>query len=266
MISLPSTQEAEKFMQNYLRLIQRLNGRHSGNFAEESREEYRDVEQFLRKKGLIHPIVWSYRRTNGEFRKLSPNFGYNNITQDNFKEFLLGIKPCFRNYFIDFLIAYFELTSSPSGYESQRNHSLRSFLPYRVNSKEYHYVTLHVVPQWRSQRITELYFVLIPLKKYDEEIISMCALTHRKKDLALTKEIRRLTQVEKILTKEQNEVFECILKGLTSREIALALNKKHDNILKFNVRITARLSTFFEMGFESVKEAADYYRNCFQRS
>lgn len=158
---------------------------------------------------------------------------------------------------------FFQNISSLQINSSFINYSLQSFLPLKLDNEKYSYVGLYIIPEIVNNRIEGLYFTIIPLKEYNNEIITVNVLRDFTKDDYFTKRIKNTIPITDILTKDQLKVFSLLVRGYSSTRIASLLNKKPDNILKYNLRINDRLSNFFDIRFNTVREASSYYKNCF---
>lgn len=212
-------------------------------------------------QGLLDLLVYSYNINNDKFKLMSLSFGYRNFTHTNLKTLLHTISPCFRNYFIEFFASYLQFLSEKQSKNAK--YSLQAFLPMKLKKNESFFATLYILPEVIDYKIVELYFVLLPLKIYNKEVITITVLKDLKKDHNATRKVKNGIQLEKILTHEQTKIANLLLKGRSSKEISDRLNKKHDNILKYNIRIKDRLSVFFDIKFDTAKEAVNYYKNCF---
>ncbi|MDO5978127.1 hypothetical protein [Flavivirga spongiicola] len=212
-------------------------------------------------RGLLDLLVYSYNISNDKFKLISLSFGYKNFTHTNLKTLLHTISPCFRNYFIEFFALYLQFISEKQSKNAK--YSLQAFLPMKLKENESFFATLYILPEVIDYKIVELHFVLLPLKVYNKEVITITVLKDLKKDYNITRKVKNEIQLEKILTHEQTKIADLLHKGCSSKEISDRLNKKHDNILKYNIRIKDRLSVFFNVKFDTAKEAVNYYKSCF---
>jgi len=142
---------------------------------------------------------------------------------------------------------------------------LQSLLPIKLKEDKYFLVNLCIVPEFKDGVIVNLFFIITPLKEYFNEVISFKVLKDRVKDKELTYHINSQVYpcIDDVFTAEQSEIFNFLLLGFSSSKVAQLLNKKKENIFKFYIRITERLASFFNIEFDNVKEATNYYRNCF---
>jgi len=222
-----------------------------------------NLKKLFGNHGLLNLLVYIYDIQTNEFNLNSSDFGYQNFTNTNLKVFFNSIKPCFRNYFIEYFASYIQFLTENINKNSNSEYSLQSFLPIKLKKDEYYFVTLYIIPEVVDYKIVELYFILLPLKVYNNEIIIVNVLKDFKNDYCNTCRVRNRIQLEDILTEEQTKIANLIWNGYSSKKIADKLNKKHNNILKYNIRIKDRLSDFFNVKFDNAKEAIYYCKSCF---
>ena len=210
-------------------------------------------------------MVWNLKIKTGSFKQINSSFDYNAISTCNFKQFLLAIKPCFQDYFIEYFTQYFNTLLDKGGNTKLCECRLQTLLPMKLKDDMYFFVNLCIIPEFQEDKIVDLFFIITPLKEYQNEIISFRVLKGRKKNKELSYKLNSQSYVciEDVLTTEQSEVFNFLLLGFSSSKIAKLLDKKKENIFKYNIRITERLASFFNIEFDNVKEASIYYKNCF---
>lgn len=216
-------------------------------------------------EGIIDILIWKYNVHNNEFKLLSSDFGYTTIPSTQFKRFLDTIKPCFLDYFTDFLATYIKFLTLRENIKNYSRYQFQSFVPIKLDSEGYYFSTLYIISEISDTNGLELYFLLIPLKRHKYEPISFNVLKDSKKDDELTEQLKGRIgfSLENILTTDQIEVFNLLLRGYSCKKTAFYLNKKPDNVLKYNRRINHRLSSYFDIDFGSANDAAKYYKNCF---
>ncbi|MDO5978128.1 hypothetical protein [Flavivirga spongiicola] len=215
---------------------------------------------------IFDVLVWSLDIKTNNFRQISSNFDYNAISTCNFKNFLLAIKPCFQSYFVDYFVDYFNVLIENKNKINISDCRFQSFLPVKLKQNKYFFANLCIIPEVQNNKIVELFFVITPLKEYQNEVLNFGILKGRKKDELLTNQINNQVYAENLFTKEQVEIFNLLVLGYSSSRISEILNKKKDNILKYNIRIKDKLASFFNIDFNNVKEAANYYKKCFLTS
>jgi len=210
---------------------------------------------------IFDVLVWNLNIKTNNFKQISSNFGYNAISTCNLKLFLQAIKPCFYDYFIEYFIEYFSILI-----EKKHDCRFQSFLPIKLKQDKYFFVNLCIIPELQDNKIVELCFVITPLKEYQDEVLDFRILNGRKKNKLLTHQINNKVYAENLFTNEQREVFNLLVLGYSSNKIAEILNKKKENIFKYNIRINDKLTSFFNIDFNNVKEATVYYKKCFLSS
>jgi DNA-binding CsgD family transcriptional regulator len=223
------------------------------------------LSQVFITEGIIDILIWKYNVHNNKFKLISSNFGYTGITNSLFKSFLNSIKPCFLDYFTDFLASYIKFLTLRENIKNYSRYQFQSFVPIKLDSEGYYFSTLYIIPEITETKGLELHFLLIPLKRHTDEPITFNVLRDSKKDDTLTRQLKSRIglSLEKILTREQIDIFNLLLRGYSYKKTAFYLNKKPDNILKYNRRINNRLSSHFDIDFNSATDAAKYYKNCF---
>jgi len=228
-------------MDSYIRLISNINNLdfQRALCIETKSSNLKDV---FSNHSLLNLLTYIYNIHTNEFKLSSSSFGYQNFTDTNLKGFLHSIRPCFRNYFIESFASFVQFLTENRNLNNK--YSLQSFLPIKLKKDEYYFVVLYIIPKVVDSKIVEFYFILLPLKIYNNEVLIINVLKKFKNDYYNTCQIRSKIQLENILTEEQTKIANLLYKGYSSKIIAEKLNKKHDNILKYNIRIKDRLSNF----------------------
>lgn len=246
---------------NYPKLIrtlsqQNLNVYSTNNFSFNTSKYSSDIFDVL---------IWNLNLKSLKFKQISSGFDYNAISTCNFESFLLAIKPCFQNYFVSFFTCYFNTIINNKTNDCKEECRLQSLLPIKLKKDKYYYVNLCVDPVFKDGVVVNLFFIITPLKEYLNEVINFNIFNNRVKNEELTYQINNQVYpiIERVLTGTQSEIFNFLLLGFSSSKIAKILNKKKENIFKYYIRITKRLSSFFNIEFDNVKEATNYYRTCF---
>jgi hypothetical protein len=249
-------------MDSYIKLIDKLN---SLDLKIKSCVEINnsDLKTLFKNPCLLNLLVYRYDIHTDKFRLTSSEFGYESFNNTNLKKFLANIGPSFRKYFIDFFASYVNFLIENMDKDSIVKYTLQSFLPIKLKYNEYFFTALYVIPEFENKEVIGLCFILLPLKEYNNEVISIKILKDFEKNNRITSILWGEIQLEKILTEEQTKIAQLLLNHYSSKEIAVKLNKKHDNILKYNIRIKDRLSTFFNIEFDNAKDAVNYYKSCF---
>lgn len=213
---------------------------------------------------IINTVAWNYNVKNKKFELIYSNGNFNNISNVNLKMFFNSIKPCFGNYLSEFLCLYIDNFSGKKTVPIMEDSYIQTILPVKLNKREETLVTLYIIPKVDYKSIVELSFFAIPLKKYRKEALSINILKNgRVKKGATTHLKRKITSQTEIFTKEQLVVFNLLLKGYSSANIARFLDKKQKNVLRFNIRINYKLSCFFDINFNTINDAISYYKECF---
>lgn len=256
-------------MNSYSRLLNTLKEQGSqvqNTTFEVTSEKFKSAQSFCTSK-ILDVLTWSLNLEDNNFKLLSPHYAFNIISTNNFKSFLHSNRSCFEDYFIEIFDSYhqFLLTQRIHGNNDTSEYCLQYFLPFRLDNSGYHFVTLYIMPEVINNIIVKFYFVIIPLKKCSNEAISFQIIKNQACDLTATDYVKNKIKVPRHinLTKDQAEIFSLLLYGYSSKKISVLLNKNQENILKYNIRIKDRLSSFFEVKFNTVMDAAQYYTNCF---
>ena len=213
-------------------------------------------------ESVMGASIWRYDFDENEFKCHNLSYTIENTRQ--LSTIIRNIKPCFSGYFSQILEAYTEFLLNKNEKILGVPPTLRGFFPIQNSKIAYDYTYLMAIPEMKNGNIAELYLMLMPLKEYRLEPISVFVARGQKKDQFITNEIKSQIELSLSLTKEQGKIFQLISKGYTSNEIAGQLNKKLNNVLKFNIRINSKLSEYFDMPFNNVKEAVNYYMDCFK--
>ncbi len=244
-------------MKSYLELVNVLNKHNNGSdviLQNKSEDSFNFFD-------LFDVLVWKLDLKNNSFNLISSDFGYKNISTCDFKKFLLNIKPCFQDYFINYFKKYYQFL-----FENKlqlNEYRLQGFIPVKLKKESYTLSVICIIPIINNQRVEGFYFTLTPLKKYCDQCPSFSILKERNEDKLLTYRINNSVTIGEQLTKKQSEVFDLILRGYTSAKIAQKLNKNRETVLDYNIRIKEKFISFFEIDFDSVIDAANYYKKCF---
>jgi len=210
---------------------------------------------------IFDVLVWKLTLKDKSFRLISSDFEYKNVSSCDFKKFLQMIKPCFQDYFINYFKKYFQLF-----FENRlqlEDYRFKGFLPLKLKRENYYLSAICIIPIVKNHNIEGFYFTLTPLKIYCNECPSFSVLNTRKENKLMTYRLNKSVSIGNMLTKKQSDIFDLILKGYSSTKIADHLNKKKETVFSYNIRIKDKLTSFFEIEFDSVVDAANYYKKCF---
>jgi len=246
-------------MDSYSRLIHSL---HNANFLGEGVEDT-DLKKDFDNSNFLNLLIYNYKIKIDQLKLISPRYNFKKLNYSDLGEFLQVIKPCFKIYFTDYFSLFIQFLTENTNKELDSKFTLQLFLPFKNKKGKYIFDALYIFPEILDNKIIELYFIILPLKVYKGEVITINILKNFKKDNYITSKIRNKIQLENVLTKEQIKIADLLHIGYSSKEIAIKLEKKLDNILKYNIRIKERLSSFFDTDFSSAKIAVDYYKNFF---
>lgn len=235
--------------------------------AQDSNQEVSESTSFgisLENTNVFNTLVYKFDVYNNQFIRLSSDHGYSNTNIYTFNKFMKGVKPCFKEYLVDVFIAFYKLCAKDYRYCSV--YCLQFFLPIKLNfDDEYTYSVVHIIPGNRSKVVDEFCFVVMPIKEYENEALTVNIMKNHTRNLVLTEYIKRSVDApENILTAKQLMVFKGLEEGLPSKVIAGYLGLDQNTILKYNIRIKDKLSDFFEVSFPTAMDAVDYYKKCFQ--
>jgi len=206
-------------------------------------------------------IIWNYKIFQSEFKLKTTISNFSNVSTLNFKKFVHSIKPCFIDYFAESLTSFISYLDSNKD-KDINGYCLQMSLPIRLENNLWKSL-IYIKPCVYEGVVVELDFVLIPIKKYDNEPISSYVLVNSKINKMATSNVKGKIKLKNLLTKEQKMIFKLLLRGYNSGKIARELGKTQNNVLKFNIRITSTLSDFFDYEFESVQDAVTHYEKCF---
>ncbi len=143
------------------------------------------------------------------------------------------------------------------------DYRLQCFVPLKLQEGGYILCNVCVIPIIKKHTVQGFYFALTPLKEYANDFPTFNILKEKKKDTLLTYQINSMVVIDDLLTKKQSEIFDLILRGFSSTEIAKQIDKKKETVFSYNIRIKEKLIEFFEIDFENVVDAVKYYQNCF---
>lgn len=264
-------QEAYNKIQSHIKNIE-INEMFIEDVAKEANEKTASlnkknlaVQDIIHGDNILNVLAWKFEGGTNKFTLLSSDFGYDKLKHISFEEFLGSIKKCYVDYFAD---VYGDFIDKVNNLENKDRASLalQFFIPVELDFGQKYYGSLYIYPAATTSILfKDFYFVVIPIKKYEDEPIAFKVLMDMKADAMHTRAVKSKFQkvYENILTKEQAEIFKLILRDCNSNEIAAVLSKSYSSVMKFNIRITTILSEYFEMPFPSVCHAASYYKKCF---
>ncbi|MEC3908731.1 hypothetical protein VOI54_17015 [Tamlana sp. 2201CG12-4] len=226
--------------------------------------------EFIMKESLATDeiIIWNLNVETLIFDLASLNFGNANVTSCSFKKFTALIKYCFRGYFIEALKEFEEFLNNRFFRVKNSIYHMEIVLPIHINNKNFTYSLLKVIPETNKGKIKDFCFVLTPIKEYNNEVISMQVFKSFVKCNNTTTYVKNRIFIKTIFTFSQEKVFFLLLeeKGLSSSCIAEDLNKDILAIDKYKIMIHNRLSHFFDINFNTVYDAVDYYKKCFENN
>mgnify|MGYP000712016805 CR=1 FL=1 len=246
-------------MKSYIELINVLNKHSNDNGSDLSLlNKSEDTFNFF---DLFDVLVWKLNLKNNSFNLISSDFDYKNISTCDFKKFLKNIKPCFQEYFLNYFKNYFQLL-----FENKlllAEFRFQGFIPLKLTEEDYTLSNICIIPIKTNHKVDGFYFTVTPFKKYRNEFPHFSVLKDRKEQKLMTYQLNKKVRISDLLTNKQSEVFELILNGYSSTKIAIHLGVKKETVFSYNIRIKDKMTAFFEIDFETVIDAANYYKNCF---
>jgi len=246
-------------MESYNKLLNILT---SQNIQNNNKPKNQNFKKPLCTSDIFDVLVWSYYFNKGDFNLISSDFGYTNVPSCDFKKFIELIKPCFQDYILKYFTTYLLFILDKKNKTSNNNYRIQGFIPVELKRGSYYYTNICILPIVETD-LVGFHFTFTPLKPCHNEPIFLEVLHGRKKDHQFTNQIKSRVPVENIFTQKQADVFDLILLGYSSTKIAELLNKKKENVFRYNIRINEKLTSFFNIDFENVTEAVNYYKNCF---
>ncbi len=219
---------------------------------------YKNISGF----DILNIIIWEFDLDSKDFTLLSQDFGFEKAGRINYKKFTKAIKPCYRNYYFNFFTEFQHFIKNDKT-ENRDSYSLQAIIPMILHYKGYYLFSLYAVPAFKGGRLSQWYFIALPLKKYNNENLSVQVHNNFQKNGTVTSQIKKKVASPKPLTEKQYNIFRLLLQGFSSYEIAEILNKKRNNVLKYYSRINDKLSSFFDINFATVKDAVEYYKKSF---
>lgn len=212
-------------------------------------------------------LSWQLMLADEKFRFIGKTeiFGlYAHLINISFLEFIKLIKQPFLQTHIDLL--QYILTKYPNQQNLIRNHiAFEILLPLKL-AEEYYYVKQSITPLRINNVMYGLQFVNIPIKKYNNEPYKIEVLFNYKKDEQLSKNIVEKLASPNIFTKQENSNLENIIQKLSAEEIATLQNKTKAAVYKLNRKILEKISSFFDIEFTNVSEAAQFFCECFPQT
>ncbi len=256
-------------MEYYRKLNGYLTDYHSKDYVNDGHRELDNSSYKLKSKfQLIDTIylpiiIWNYDIQRKVLKLTTDSFVYDNAHNTNLQKLLQTIKPCYAEYFVEFVITFHDFLLQITKQKQEIRYSIQCSLPMRMNSNEYSLVQLYVIPRGFFGYIDAIKFIALPIKEYENEVISIHVLENWKENTTITQSLLKKTPVRPILTTDQKAVFELLIKGCSREDVAKRLNKKEHNLKNLFFLIQNRISTFFEIQFNSLEEALGFYQKSF---
>lgn len=223
--------------------------------------------KFIKEEFVVDPVlIWNLNLDTLGFKLLSSESKYLDVSNFNLREFTSLIKPCFKDYFLNIFENFKVLLNDPFVIDCYEDFFLKVALPIQLNHNHFTYALLKIIPETtKSGEVKGVYFVLTPIKEYDNEIISVEVYRGFKKCYKATSFVKSEYHLNYMFTYMQQKIMNHLLndKILSVEQIALYLDKKTINIKNSMTRIKDKLSYFFNMHFYDINEAVMYYKKCF---
>jgi hypothetical protein len=224
------------------------------------------LDQLFRRESPIDGIlVWNLNLENRSFKLLNPNLANKDIYKYDFRKFTFLIKPCFRAYFLDALKSFSCVLKGTSLGGKVASFYMKALIPIHLEYNSLMYCVLRIIPEFHKGRNHDFIFKLIPIKKYENEIVNIQVCENLKKHLQATTFVNRQAKECVIFTNKQKEILLFLLtqESTSSKQISHYLNKDEAHIKRYMALIKNRLELFFNMKFNTMKEAIIYYKQCF---
>ncbi len=218
---------------------------------------------------LPNVLSWKFNIATKSCKLVSSNCQYAKAIEYDYNTFIASIHKSTSNYYMHVFNAFISHINTLKPTLTYNNYCLQFFLPIYLEYDKLHYAIIYINPiQDNSPEIQNVYVSILALKEYSSEKIFYNVLKNYKLDNTikpiLHNNINSYAPIEKVLTKGQLEIFKYACQGYNSKEIAEKLETSRNNILKFNIRIKDRLSSFFDFEFDSIQAAVKFYKASFK--
>ncbi|MEC3908728.1 hypothetical protein VOI54_17000 [Tamlana sp. 2201CG12-4] len=217
-----------------------------------------------KKEHVIDPVlIWGLDTDESGFSLLSSNLRVLEDINLDYNNFVSLIKPCFKNYFLK-IFKNFEIFLNSSFVKKNRSdYCMKVVLPIQLRHDYFSYALLKVIPNTTNKG--GVYFVLTPIKEYDNEVINVNVYRNFKKYDKATEFVKSHVLINQMLTKMQENVLVYLLrdKKYTVKTIALCMDKTEASINRCIAGLNDRLNHFFGIQFNNIDDAVIYYKKCF---
>ncbi|RAV27459.1 hypothetical protein [Sinomicrobium soli] len=208
-------------------------------------------------------LTWILYLEDRRFEFLGTTSIFNHLERITFVNFVRLVPPYFVNSYLkgigSFLALYMDRECNP-----EKNMQLQMLIPMKLDGGDYYYVKQTVFPKKKNRRLYALQLVNIPIKKYEKDFYKLEVLTSGMPDHLKTSYIKRRMAIHNLFSREQVRTISLIQEGLTSGEIAEKLNKTKAAAYKLNRRILEKISDCFEIEFDNVYQAVNFYMHCYE--
>lgn len=234
------------------------------NQHESDNEENQDLSIKANHLFIPENLSWQLDLSTGSFNFIgkTDSFGkFAHLKTINFHFFINLIKKCFIKTHIDLIENIVKVSLNKISSEQSRI-SFQALLPIKL-STEYYYVKQTIIPLYYKERLIALRFINIPIKKHSGEAYNIEGLLNYEYSEEISTLLKQQMPMPHILTKSQEKASKLIRKGLNAAEIAQLQEKTKAGVYKLNRKILETLTDFFEIEFENVQHAVNYYYQCF---
>ncbi len=206
-------------------------------------------------------LTWSYNLRDDSLLFIGNRANFPGVEDYNFSTLVSRIKSCFRSQFTDAVFGFLSMVNNrplPEGIYLCVN------VPIKLKPGNDHYCKTSVVCHSRANTVTEMIFVVTPVKRNDNynffTEIKINGIAHAD----FTKLLKQhISPPDVKLTKKQHAILQALKNGKPAAEIAQTNGVGINSVYKINRKIMEKLSQFYEMEFKDAKEAAEYYFQSF---
>lgn len=213
-------------------------------------------------------LVWKLNIRTNNFQILTNTHGNYRCDKFDYENFINSIHKSVSSYVVNVFYSFVDFLDTNKYCINPKSYCLQFFVPIYLENHEPSYAIIYISPSNNYfEEIQDFHVTVLPLKVYNHEEIFFNVLKDKNNDVKmkrmLTKTIDCYSPLKTVLTKKQLDIFKYTCQNLSSKEIAEELNTSRNNILKYNIRITERLSSFFDYEFDGIHNAASFYKSCF---
>lgn len=205
-------------------------------------------------------LAWHLDVASGAFQFIGNTSNFEQLNIASVEQLVKRVHPCFLDYYNQILNVFLKNTRSFfSGISESIN--IQLLLPIELNTG-YTMFKQVLVPHFENNKTKELIIINDPITKYNKEAFVVEVYVSGKYNKELTYKLKEQFKKPIEFSKCQKRIVDLISKGMTSTEIANYLERSVPAVYKMNRKVLEKISEYYKIEFNNVKEAILFhYKN-----